>query len=455
MINNFNINDDTLSKLYSCVGKIVKDSRYIKNGDVFIAIKGDKFDGHDFVESAINNGAKYAIVNHFIPNVDENKLIVVPDTLQALNLIAKYVRDNSTAIFIAITGSCGKTSTKEMLKHTLSVFGKTYVTAGNLNNLIGLPFTLANMPMDTKFAVLEMGMNHTGEIDIMTKIVRPNIAVVMNVGVAHHEFFPTINDIAMAKAEIFHGFDKNSIAIINNHNCFDTLKNKALLYTNNIFSFGESGDFFLKNYDNSSRNIVASISDNIYSFSLNLYGKHQAINSLAVLGVVNLLELDINKAIKALSDMSPVDGRGVVYHLKFDCGKIYLIDDAYNANPNSMKAAIEVLGSSVINDDVNARKIAVIGDMKELGDNSRILHEEILDDILKNRIDTVFCCGQNMKYLYQKLPKNINTIWCEDSLTLWNSIKNKFNHNDVVLVKGSLGSNMVFIVNNLKQIKIG
>ncbi len=454
--------DSIVKNIDSLIGKIVKDNRVIKNGDVFIALKGENHDGHNYAQDAIEKGASLVIVEQANPNIPIDKQIIVEDTMKALEEIAKLARAKTTAKIIAITGSSGKTSTKEMLKIALEAQGKTYATVGNLNNLIGLPLTLANMDLDCDFVILELGMNHFGEIASMVKLALPDIALITNIGRAHHEFFPTSLDIAKAKAEIFLGTTKEGYAILPQGDFYDFLHKEASSYIDNILSFGEEGDFKLLSYNNGE--VKAEIGE-LYNYTMEMKGYHQALNSVAVLGVVKVLGGELEKSIKAITKMQALKGRGEITKIQAKIGEITLIDDAYNANPDSMIAAIRSFGAmdntyneNNKNNQNNTenkikRKIAALGEMRELGINSEALHKELYPEVLKANIDKVYCCCENMKYLYNMLPPEKQGAWTEDSQSLWLALEKDIKNNDSILVKGSLGSNMLYIVNSIKTME--
>ncbi len=439
------MNNNVMEQLHECIGKIERDSREVKPGQIYIAIKGENHDGHDFLEEAFKNGASKAIVEKEIEGIDKDKFIVVEDTLAILNQLAIYVRSISKAKFIGITGSSGKTSTKELLKAALEIQGKTYATVGNMNNLIGLPITLVNMPLDIDYVILEMGMNHSGEIEQLTKIAKPDVAIITNIGRAHHGFFKTTNDIALAKSEIFQGLNKDGIAVIAKGEFFNLLNEKANEYSNNILVLGDDNDLKLLNYNNG--DVKCEINGKEYCYSLLMKGEHQALNSVMVLGAVDALGVDVNAAIKGISKLNSLKGRGETKIINTKFGEFTLIDDAYNANPDSMTAAFKVLGSYK-----DKRKVAILGEMRELGEFAKTLHEGLLSEILNAQIDKVYCCCNDIKSLFDMLPEQIKGEWAEDSKKLKELLDGEIENEDVILVKGSLGSNMLLIVDWLKSL---
>lgn len=424
-----------------CGWRIEIDGRKVRAGDIFVALKGENFDGHDFVEQAFSKGAIAAIVSHEL-QLNCHQLIVA-DTQKALEDLAKYNRARSSAKVVGITGSVGKTSTKEMLKLALSAHGKTYATTGNYNNHIGTPLNLANLSLDAEFAVFEMGMNHVGEIAHLTKMVQPHIAVITNVEAVHLEFFSGVEEIAEAKSEIFES--NPSYAIINADQPFfqNTAQNAAMQQLS--FGSNENADCRLLKYTPTDFGceVEASICSEKISYKLSATGKHFAIASLSVLAVAKALNLPLQETANALLEYKEVEGRGGVCKV----GDFYLINDAYNASPASMKASFAKTAEVWQAKCEKGRKIAVLGDMLELGESSPLLHADLAKSLIEHGFDAVYCAGALMKNLYDALPKNMQagyTQFTHDLLPLL-----KFQVNDVVLIKGSHGSKMYEIANEL------
>ncbi|MCQ2913631.1 MAG: UDP-N-acetylmuramoyl-L-alanyl-D-glutamate--2,6-diaminopimelate ligase [Alphaproteobacteria bacterium] len=429
------------------------DSRTIKPGDLYIALVGQNTDGHKYCKSALEKGAAGVLVCQKTSDIPDNKTILVSDTSKALIDIAKASRKRSNAKIIGITGSSGKTSTKEMLKIALSSVGKTHTTLGNLNNNIGLPLTLARMPKDCEFAVLEMGISHVGEMSEMTNIANPDIVMITMIGTAHCEFFPTPADTAKAKGEIFEGMTKNGIAYLNYENDqFDLLKSLAnKVGITDIRPFGFKQNCFVKgNNDDENSSINITIENKNYNYSIKLPGNHQLQNSLGVVGILYELTKDKNEddfytSLQSLSRLLPTNGRGLATTISLQNGTFTLLDDAYNASPDSMIAGLNVLGSYK-----NNRKIAVIGDMLELGNKSLELHLGLKEAIIDNKIDLVFAVGKNMSALFDTLDDKIKSCKSDNSVDIIAKLKSEIKSGDVVLVKGSHGSKMDLIVDALK-----
>ncbi len=412
------------------------DSRTLKVGDIYIALTGGQKDGHLYVKDALKKGAVYAIVEHDVADVeDKDSLIIVKDTMVALRSLAQYARQRSNATFIGVTGSSGKTTTRQMIVQALKPFGLVHTTRGNFNNHIGVPLTLCNMPTNTEYAVIEMGMNHHGELLELSKMVRPHISLITMIGLAHLEYFKSLQDIALAKSEIFVGQEKGGVVILNQDDaCYDFLYEKVIengLKT--IFSFGEnkSSDIRLEKWDvqDLKSQIEVQISGQKYSYSLSSPGRHFVQNTLSALAVAKAIGLDIQTACQSLNDMDLLDGRGKVYQIDVFGKNITLIDDAYNANPSSMQASIEVLGK------MSGRRVAILGDMKELGAQSEELHIKIGKVLLENKINIVYTIGSFMKKMFETLPNEMKGKAFEhvDEIDLKDILK----EGDVVLIKSS------------------
>lgn len=432
------------------------DSRTVERGDLFVAVKGGHSDGHLFAAGALEKGAAGVLVSELPEGVPAEKAIVVKDTLKALEAMARRARARGRAKVIGITGSSGKTSTKEMLRYALTAVGRTHCTQGNLNNQIGMPLTLARMPKTTDFAVIEMGMNHAGEMHDLTMLAHPDIAVVTMIGSAHREFFPTEEDTVSAKSEIFDGMDKNGKVFLNADNRhFAMLKNetekRGLAY---VYFFGKNAENDVALTDcrqemNKTR-VRAKVFGTEYSWTLKLPGEHQVSNSLAVAGVLKALDVDMPTALQGLSQLPVPKGRGQRFVLS--CGKggtFVLIDDAYNANPESVRAAIKVLGG--LTPEGQGRRIAVLGDMLELGAFAPSLHKGLAVDLVENDIDLLYAVGENTGLLFDQLPRQMRGRKEKTAAELAEHIACDIRDGDVVLVKGSNGSRMSLIVDALKN----
>ncbi len=355
------------------------DSRTLKRGDLFVAIKGERMDGHRFVEAAFDNGAAAAIVEHtFEPSSPSCRpLFRAPDTLEALNALARRSRERSATRIVAVTGSVGKTGTKEMLRAMLAASGRTHASEKSYNNLWGVPLSLALMPKDAGFGVFEIGMNHAGEITPLTRLVRPHIAIVTWVAPVHIEFFTSVAEIASAKAEVFEGFEQNGIAILpaeNEH--FGILAALAGAKNARVVSFGESSsaDARLLGFEPVEEGsvVTADILGSRLTLTIGARGKHLASNAIAALAAAKLSGANVEAAAASLARFEAPEGRGRSAAFNTSDGAILIIDETYNANPASMRAALEVLGSA--SRAKFARRIAVLGDMLELGHEAPQFH---------------------------------------------------------------------------------
>ena len=414
------------------------DSRTIQPGDIFVALKGEKIDGHGFVKEALRKGAVAAVVSHDIDDVIQTeKLFFVVNTDEALEDMARYAAQNARALKIGITGSSGKTTSKEMLTLALKDQGTVHATVGNLNNQWGVPLTLARLSRLADWAIIEMGMNHTGEMEYLSYLVKPDITLITMIGSAHHEFFKDLQDIASAKAEIFRHMNKNGAVFLNRDNDqFNFLKEKARENEiAHVYSFGSTNDSTVRllNYqaDVNGSKATIQINGQVKQLELQMTGLHFVQNALGVLGVVLALGADIDKAIQNLKEMKPLKGRGAHVCVEINDKKVTFIDDAYNANPSSMTASLNVLGMAT------GRKIAVLGDMLELGEKSTELHVALKDPITQNGVDLVFTVGDEMKKLYDVLPDNKKGFDGKTVDDVVEPLLKSLKDGDTVLIKGS------------------
>jgi UDP-N-acetylmuramoyl-tripeptide--D-alanyl-D-alanine ligase len=433
------------------------DSRTILPGEAYFAIKGDIHDGHDFVASALQSGAALAVVarSRRAEFAADAPLLAVDDVLDGLRELARASRARLGAQVIAVTGSVGKTSTKEALRTVLSAQGDTHASVASFNNHWGVPLSLARCPATSRFAVFEIGMNHAGEIEPLVKLVRPHVAVITTVEPVHLEFFSGIEAIADAKAEIFAGVEPGGAAVLNRDNPqFARLAaNARSRGISRIVSFGadETCDARLLNLSLQATTsaVHANILGHDVAYKLGMPGRHMAMNSLAVLAAASLAGADLALAALTLSQIQPAAGRGVRRALEVGAGEATLIDESYNANPASMGAALNVLGQAAIG--VQGRRIAVLGDMLELGPTSPALHQGLAEAVVANRIDLVFCCGPLMRNLWDALSAGKRGGYAENSTGLERQIVSAIRAGDAIMVKGSLGSKMKTIVNALER----
>ena len=428
------------------------DSRTVNAGDLFVAIDGLNQDGHKYVANAFDNGASAALVHRPVENAS-GPLVHVNDTLEGLNALGKAARSRTDARIVAVTGSVGKTSTKEALRVALAASGATHASAASYNNLWGVPLSLARMPAPTEFGVFEVGMNHAGEIAPLVAVVRPHVAIITTVQPVHIEFFDSVEGIADEKGEIFSAFEEGGTAIINADNPHhDRLKAIAHKYNaQRIISFGKSAtaDTRLIRMETTDigSDVVAEFQGERLAYRVGLPGEHFVANSLAVLSAVKALGGDLDAGAQALAELTPTAGRGVRHTISLNGASFLLIDESYNANPSSVAAALRVLSDTM--PAGTGRRIAVLGDMLELGQDADSYHRQLGDSLLGDRVDQVFLCGKHMEALWDVLPEDLQGAYAKDSESLIQPIHEGLRGGDVVMVKGSLGSQMGKIVQHL------
>jgi UDP-N-acetylmuramoyl-tripeptide--D-alanyl-D-alanine ligase len=436
------------------------DSRTLAPGDAFFAIQGDHRDGHDFVAAALASKAGLAVAaadrRSELPQ--DVPLLVVPDVLAALRALAAAARARLQGKVIGVTGSVGKTGTKEALRLALSQDGETHASAASYNNHWGVPLSLARCPASARYAVLEMGMNHAGEIVPLSRLARPHVAIITTVAPVHLEFFGSLAKIADAKAEIFLGLEAGGAAVINRDNSqFVHLKRRAKQAgVARIVSFGEreQADARLIKcaLHPGCSAVQADILGTELTYKIGAPGRHLVHNSLAVLAAAVLVGADLALAALALADFKPASGRGAAFEIDLPGGPATVIDESYNANPASMAAALALLGQRPVG--ARGRRIAVLGDMLELGPRGRALHRGLLAPVDANAIDLVFCCGPLRRALWRALPASRRGGYAEDSAALEPQVLSAVGAGDVVMVKGSLGSRMAPIVKALQKLSV-
>ncbi len=431
------------------------DSRSLGQGEGFVAIRGPNRDGHGFVAAALDRGAACAIVDGTFPPGDEERLVRVGDTLEALNDLGRAARARAThTMVIAVTGSVGKTGTKEALKLALAPSGSVHASAKSFNNHWGVPLSLANMPKDVRFGVFEIGMNHAGEIDVLTRLVRPHIAIVTTVAPVHLGFFRSVEAIADAKAEIFRGLEPGGTAIINRDNPhYARLKDQALEHGANIVGFGEAQDAEARlinvELHSDGSDVTADILGHTVSYRLGAPGRHLVQNSLAVLAAVKCAGADLANAATALSALHAQPGRGARTLIDTAGGRMAIIDESYNANPASMRAALATLGLTPR--EQFSRRVAVLGDMLELGPEGPKLHQDLAEFIDGAGVDVVFACGELMASLFEALPASRRGAYAKTAEELGPTLVAAVGPGDAIMVKGSLGSRMAPLVDALKR----
>ncbi len=436
------------------VASVSIDSRTAKPGALFAAIRGGNLDGHDYVGQAFTAGAAVALVAQDAELDVSGALIRVPDTLKALNRLGAAARARSTARIIAVTGSVGKTGTKEALRLALGATGRVHASEKSYNNHWGVPLSLANFAQPNDFGVFEAGMNHAGEITPLTKLIRPHIAIITTIAPVHLEFFDTVEQIAEAKAEIFAGLEPGGVAILNRDEpYFKLLRNRALAAgAERVITFGahESADAKLMGIRaaGNASEVEAAIAGIKISYRIGAPGRHLVMNSLGVLAALECVGADLRAGSRALAGYRAQAGRGVRMEFALDDGRVMLIDESYNANPASMRAALAVLGETPRAQ--LPRRIAVLGDMLELGETSSRLHAELGGPVDAAGVDVVFACGLRMRALYDALPESRRGAYAENSGGLEAALLDTVRAGDVVMVKGSLGSAMAPLVEALR-----
>ena len=444
-------------RLPDAITGISIDTRSLQPGELFVALK-DQRDGHEFVPNAFKAGAGAALVAEtYERQPGDGVLIRVPDVLHALEAIGRAARARLSpeARVIAVTGSAGKTTTKEMLRACLSAVapGRVHASDKSFNNHWGVPLTLARMPRDTRYAVFEIGMNHAGEITPLSKMVRPHVAIVTTVEAVHLEHFASVEEIADAKAEIFAGLEPGGIAILNRDNPhFDRLSTAAEEHGCKVVTFGEhaAAAVRLTRLDDrpAGTAVHATLLGEPLDYSFAAIGHHFAMNSLAVAAAIRAAGAPLAPAITALAQIHAPKGRGDRTTLACDGGSILLVDESYNANPASMRAALSAMATAPR--DTWRRRIAVLGDMLELGREAGALHRGLKEAIDAAGVDLVFAAGSHMKLLFDDLAAPLRGEWAEKSQGLVDKLLASVRAGDVVMIKGSNGSRMGVLVEALK-----
>jgi UDP-N-acetylmuramoyl-tripeptide--D-alanyl-D-alanine ligase len=432
------------------------DSRTITRNDLFVALQGPTHDGHDHVGSALAAGAAASLV-HREPKafsaIQQDKLLTVKDTFTALNDLGRAGRARSKAKIAAVTGSVGKTGTKEALKLAFGALGETHATLGNLNNHWGVPLSLSRMPKESAYGVFEIGMNHPGEIAPLAKLVSPHVSIVTSVAAVHLEFFDSVADIADEKASIAAGLVSGGIAVLPADNeYFDRLVAQTRGHGyKNIISFGADGEAQARlvgaAFNPKGMQIAADILGQRITYDLAVTGKQWAINTLAVLAAVKALGGDVMEAAAALSQLTASKGRGVRSTIILPGGSFTLIDESYNASPVSVKAMADTVGQ--IKANTKSRLIFVLGDMLELGAQGPVLHAELATALLKSGADSVFTAGPLMEHLHDALPRDKRGGHAKDAASLVPLVTAAVKPGDLVAVKGSNGSRMNVVVDAL------
>jgi UDP-N-acetylmuramoyl-tripeptide--D-alanyl-D-alanine ligase len=432
------------------------DSRTLEAGALFIAIKGDAHDGHDHLARAFEAGAVAAVVSRERAGrlAAFGPVFAVDDTLKAMERLGVAARARSRARIVAVTGSVGKTTVKEMLRTMLSASGATHASAHSYNNHWGVPLTLARMPANARYGVIEIGMNHAGEIAPLARMARANATLVTTIAPVHIEHLGSIEAIADAKAEIFLGLEPGGAAVLNRDAPqFERLASKARARGARVLKFGRGADCDARLIEveavEGGSLVRTRILGRELDFVLGAPGVHMAENALGALLAAEALGAELDACAPALSSFSPQEGRGARFSVATSDGPATIIDESYNANPASMRAALKLLAAA--NPGPKGRRIAVIGDMLELGEKARAMHAELAADLSANRVDLLFGAGPLTRALYDAAPASMRAAWAERSNELADPVVRALRGGDIAMVKGSNGSRMGPLVAALRN----
>jgi UDP-N-acetylmuramoyl-tripeptide--D-alanyl-D-alanine ligase len=425
------------------------DTRTLQTGEVFVALKHNR-DGHEFVGQAFTAGSAAALVDYaYKRGPSDGALLRADDPLQALAGIGRAARARTNARIAAITGSVGKTGTKEMLRLCLETAGPTHASEKSYNNHWGVPLTLARMRQEAAYGLFEIGMNHAGEIAPLAQLVRPHVVVITAVEPVHLGYFKSVEEIAEAKAEILQGLVPGGTAILPRDNAhFPLLRARAAAVGASIVGFGLNEEADVRglqaNLDEKGSSVIAGMGSKRFSYRIGAAGEHYVKNSLAVLAALNALGVDAMRALPALARVAAPAGRGARTVLDAGEGKILLIDESYNANPASVRAALAAMATTPR--QAFPRRVAVLGDMLELGEASAELHRSLKEAIDAAGVDLVLACGPMMKLLLDDLAAAKRGGWAASSTDLTAGLLEAVRPGDVVMIKGSLGTRMAPLV---------
>jgi UDP-N-acetylmuramoyl-tripeptide--D-alanyl-D-alanine ligase len=425
------------------------DSRAVGKGDIFFALAGETSDGHGFVADALARGAAAAVVSRDVEGA-RGTLIRVPDTMKALVDLGRAGRRRSKARIASVTGSVGKTSTKDALRAMLSAQAPTSASVASYNNHVGVPISLARLPREARYGVFEIGMNHPGEIEPLARQVESHVGVVTNVGPAHIGYMGSEEAIADEKGALFAGMAKGAVAVLNRDNRhYARLAEKARHFgVSRIVGFGRGDAAEARlvscTLQDSGSDVIALIHGRRIEYRLGAAGEHWVLNSVAALAVVEALGADVAKAATALADLKASPGRGARRRLKFGAGTIELLDESYNGNPVSVGAMLAVLART--EPEKGGRRMLALGDMRELGEQADALHAGLADAVVASGAAQVFLCGPHMEALWRKLAPPQRAAHRPDSAALAAEFAAALRAGDVVAVKGSLGSKMKIVV---------
>jgi UDP-N-acetylmuramoyl-tripeptide--D-alanyl-D-alanine ligase len=425
------------------------DSRAVGKGDLFFALKGETTDGHGFVAEAMKRGAAAAVVSRDVENAG-GTLIRVPDTLKALEGLGRAARRRSKARIASVTGSVGKTSTKDALRAMLSAQAPTSASAASFNNHVGVPISLARLPREARYGVFEIGMNHPGEIEPLARQVKAHVGVVTNVGPAHIGFMGSEEAIADEKACLFAGMAQGAVAVLNRDGeHYERLAGHARHFgVSRIVGFGrgETADARLVScsLQDSGSDVVALIHGRRIEYRLGAAGEHWVLNSIAALAVAEALGADVEQAAASFAGITASPGRGARRFLKFGTGTVELLDESYNGNPMSVRAMLAILART--EPAKGGRRLLALGDMRELGEGADAYHAGLADAVSASGAAQVFLCGPHMEALWRKLEPAQRGVHRPDSMALAGEVAAALRAGDVIAVKGSLGSKMKIVV---------
>ena len=431
------------------------DTRTLLQGDLFVALK-DARDGHDFVADAIGKGAAAALVSRDVAGVASDRLIKVRDVQVALEALGRARRADVNARVAAVTGSVGKTSTKEALRHLLELQGRTHASAASYNNLWGVPLSLARMARDTQYGVFEIGMNHAGEITPLVAQVRPHVAIVTMVAAVHLEHFSSVEAIADAKGEIFSGLEPGGVAVINGDiEWTGRLKDHATrAKPSRILTYGRAPSCDVRLTDlqlgEDGSEVAITLFGKPLRYRVGAAGEHWALNSLAVLTAIASLGADAERAAADMASLSALAGRGARQRIMSARGAFDLIDESYNANPLSMAVSIATLGRT--KPAAGGRRIAVLGDMLELGPTAGELHAGLAKPLGEHGIDLVFASGPLMNHLWRVIAERQRGGYASASSEIARAVAATVRAGDIIMVKGSNGSKMRLVVEALRAL---
>lgn len=435
----------TLSRAFAADGLSI-DTRSVAPGDLFVALHGENRDGHLFVADALAAGAAGALVDRPLPALPDAPCLTVTDTLAGLTALGRYGRDRFSGKLVAVTGSVGKTTTKEMLRRILAAEGQTHAAVASYNNHWGVPLTLARLPPAARYCVAEIGMNHPGEIAPLAVIARPHVAIITNVAPVHIGHMGSLAAIAAEKAAILSGLEPAGVAVLPADSSeFARLAEAARGHRVIRFGTSETAEARLLEATSDADGVSVAMSlDGVpLRFRLAAPGSHMAINAVAAIAAAVALGVEPHHASAALDGFAAVSGRGARRRLALAGGEALLLDESYNASAPSVRAALAVLALQPA-----ARRIAILGDMRELGDASAAEHLGLAPDVLAHA-DLLFACGPEMKRLYDAVPEAKRAAHAATSAELAPLVLAALRPGDAVLVKGSLGSRMGVVINAL------